>query len=148
MPKHSEQRVLPYTPIQMFDLVADIEQYPDFLPWCAAARITKRNEDMLVADLVIRFKAFQEKYTSKVLLQKPEGDKPGSINVAMIQGPFSHLVNDWKFTPHPQGCMVDFMIDFRFKSPLLEKMIGLMFDKAFNRMTEAFGERAHALYGK
>lgn len=148
MPKHREERVLPYTAEQMFDLVADIEKYPEFLPWCVAARVVKRSHNVLMADLVIRFKAFQEKYTSKVALCRPEGSEAGSIDVTMVQGPFSHLENDWVFTPHPEGCLVGFMIDFRFKSVLLEKMIGFMFDKAFNHMVEAFEKRAEQLYGR
>lgn len=148
MPKHNQQRVLPYTPEQIFNLVADIENYPAFLPWCAAARILKRyDNNTLTADLVIRFKAFQEKYTSKVTLIPPADNIAGTIDVTMVQGPFAHLENRWRFTSHPQGCLVDFSIDFRFKSPLLDKMIGFMFDKATNRMVEAFEARAKQLYG-
>lgn len=148
MPKHSIQHLLPYTAEQMYNLVADIEKYPEFIPWCVAARITKRNGNNLTADLVIKFKAFQEKYTSNVTLAPPDGNDPSAIDVTLLHGPFTHLDNFWKFSPLPEGCLVDFDIDFRFKSPLLEKMIGFMFDKAFTKMLTAFEERAEKLYGK
>lgn len=148
MPKHTIQQRLPYTPEQVYQLVADIEKYPEFLPWCAAARILRRSGDTVTADLVIKFKAFQEKYTSNVVMHPPEGDVPGHVDVSLLHGPFTHLENKWQFSADPEGCLVDFYIDFRFKSPLLEKMIGFMFDKAFLKMVEAFSERAEDLYGK
>ena len=145
MPKHSVQKTLSYTPKQIFDLVADIEEYPEFLPWCAAARIIKRNDNVLTADLVIKFKAFQEKYTSSVTMQEPEGNTAGTVDVSMLKGPFRRLDNNWKFSPCDGGCLVDFSIDFQFKNPLLETMIGFMFEKAFAKMVDAFEERAEAL---
>jgi coenzyme Q-binding protein COQ10 len=141
MPKHSETRILPYTPLQLFNLVADIETYPKFLPWCTAARILKCEENLLIADLVISFKGFTEKYTSKVKLIPHT-----SINVEMVEGPFTHLHNLWQFKPTPEGTEVYFEIDFGFRSKLLEKMIGLIFETALAKMVEAFEQRARVVY--
>ena len=148
MPKHHETRYLPYDPLQVYSMVADIEKYPEFLPWCSAARILQRTEHGVVADLVIRFKAFHDKYTSKVTLLPPEDGQEGRIEVSMMQGPFTHLSNLWIFRPHAEGTELEFSIDFSFKSILLEKMIGSFFNKAFFKMSMAFEERAHVLFGK
>lgn len=149
MPKHHEIRHLPYSPREIYDMVADIEAYPEFLPWCSAARILQRSDHMVIADLVIRFKAFHDKYTSKVTLTSPEPGQEGRIDVMMVQGPFNHLTNLWVFREHPEGgTELEFSIDFSFKSVLLEKMIGSFFTLAFTKMSKAFEERAHALFGK
>ena len=149
MPAHHETRTLPYTPHQLYTLVADIEKYPEFLPWCVAARITKRECKILFADLVIGFKMFREGYTSKVDLIAPAtpGD-PHIIDVTLVKGPFSHLTNRWEFAPTEQGTKLTFDLDFAFKSKILEKAIGTLFEKATNKMVEAFEQRAEALYGK
>jgi coenzyme Q-binding protein COQ10 len=97
MPTHAEKRVLRYTPEQMFDLVADVGAYPEFLPWCIGARVRKREGDVITADLVIGFKMFRERYTSRVTL-----DRPGRIDVRYIQGPLKYLNNHWLFAPHPE----------------------------------------------
>ena len=148
MPSHDEQQVLPYNTQQMFDLVADIERYPEFLPWCKAARILERREGELVGELAVRFAHMTERYTSRVTLQRPAqpGDT-GAIDVTMIQGPFEHLTNRWQFTRADGGTQVDFFIDFKFRSRLLEKLIGGMFGKATDKMIDAFRQRAEALYG-
>lgn len=143
MPAHTEQKILPYSAEQLFDLVADIEKYPEFLPWCRAARILEKREGECTAQLVIAFHHMTEKYTSRVTL-----DRPGAIDVVMIEGPFDHLTNQWRFTPQTGGTQVDFAIDFRFRSRLLEKLIGGMFEKATAHMILAFKGRAEALYGK
>ena len=144
MPTHAEQRVLPYTPAQMFDLVADIERYPEFLPWCVGARIRKREADEVVADLVIGFKMFRERFTSIVKL-----DRPGQrIDVAYADGPFRHLNNHWHFAPHGNNhCRIDFFVDFEFRSAVLQKLIGVLFNEAVRRMVAAFEGRANKLYG-
>lgn len=142
MPTHAETRVLPYTPDQLFDLVADIERYPEFLPWCLAARIRSRSEEIVVADLVIGFKMFRERFTSRVTL-----DRPGQIGVEYVEGPLRYLNNEWRFLPHSHGCELDFSVDFEFRSKVLQSVIGALFDQAFQRMVAAFEIRAEALYG-
>ena len=142
MPKHSEQRILPYAPEQLFDLVAAIERYPEFLPWCLAARITKREGDIIDGDLVIGFKFFRERFSSRVTLDRAQN----RIDVRYTQGPLKNLDNRWQFLPHDQGCLVDFYVDFEFRSRLLQKMIELLFNEAVKRMVTAFENRAHHLY--
>jgi coenzyme Q-binding protein COQ10 len=141
MPTHAEQRVLPYTPEQMYTLVADIERYPEFLPWCVAARIRERRADFVSADLVIGFKMFRERFTSNVTLAPPD-----RIDVAYAEGPFRYLENRWNFERVPGGCRIDFYVDFEFKSRLLQRAIELLFGEAVRRMVAAFEGRAHQLY--
>ena len=148
MPTHAERRRLPYPPAQLFDLVADVEKYPEFLPWCRAARIRRRETDRVVADLVIGFKMFRERFTSDVRL-----DRPGlRIDVSYSDGPFKYLNNHWVFEPAtgPNGeaqCVIDFYVDFAFRSRLLQKTISLLFNEAVRRMVAAFETRAGKLYG-
>jgi coenzyme Q-binding protein COQ10 len=142
MPTHLEKRVLPYTPEQMFDLVADVERYPEFLPWCLGARIRKREGNVLHADLIIGFKMIRERYTSRVTL-----DRPRRIDVHYVQGPLKYLDNHWVFAPHPDGTEIDFFVDFEFRTRLLDKLIGTLFNEAFRRMVGAFEARAQVLYG-
>jgi coenzyme Q-binding protein COQ10 len=143
MPTHAETKVLPYTPEQLFKLVASVETYPEFLPWCVGARIKERSETFIAADLVIGFKMFREHFTSHVTLDQ---DTP-RIDVEYKDGPFKYLNNHWVFMPHPDGCEIDFFVDFEFKSMILQKTIGLLFNEAVQRMITAFEHRAHALYG-
>jgi len=127
----------------MFDLVADVERYPQFLPWCLACRIRQRPApNQFVADLMIGFKVFREKFTSEVTLSKP-----GRIDVAYRNGPFRYLNNHWSFAPHPTGCIIDFYIDFEFHSKTLQTLIGKLFNEAVQRMVNAFEKRAGQLYG-
>src|SRR5713101_5076200 len=142
MPTHAEQRVLPYTPEQLFALVADVERYPEFLPWCVGARIRERRPDLIVADLIIGFRIFRERFTSRVAL-----DPPRCIDVAYTEGPFRYLNNHWVFDRVPGGCRIDFFVDFEFKSRLLQRVIELLFHEAVRRMVAAFEHRAQALYG-
>jgi coenzyme Q-binding protein COQ10 len=142
MPTHAEQRVLPYTPDQLFALVADIERYPEFLPWCVGARIKERQPDLIVADLVIGFRMFRERFTSRVSL-----DRPRRIDVTYADGPFRYLNNHWTFTRDPGGCRVGFFVDFEFKSRILQKVIEVLFTEAVRRMVGAFERRARDLYG-
>jgi len=143
MPTHSEKRVLPYTPQQLFDLVADIERYPEFLPWCVATRITERSGDRLVSEMVIGFKMFRERFVSRVKLDR----KAHRIDVAYAEGPFKYLTNHWIFEDHPRGCMIDFYVEFEFNSRLLQKVIQVLFHEAVRRMVGAFESRARDLYG-
>jgi coenzyme Q-binding protein COQ10 len=144
MPTHAEKRVLPYRPDQMYDLVAAVEHYPVFLPWCIGARIRERSDTLLVADLIIGFKLFRERFTSRVTLDPTKQ----RIDVAYSDGPFKYLRNHWLFLPHPQGCEIDFFVDFEFRNRLLQKTIELLFGEAVRRMVAAFEARAQALYGK
>ena len=145
MPTHAEKRPVPYSPDQMFDLVADVLRYPEFLPWCLAARIRERQGNVLLADLVIGFKMIRERFTSRVLL-----DRPGRrIDVTYADGPFKRMTNHWGFEPAAGGgCLIDFYVDFEFKSALLQKLIGVLFNEAVKRMVAAFEGRAKQLYGE
>jgi coenzyme Q-binding protein COQ10 len=142
MPTHAEQRVLPYTPEQLFDLVADVERYPEFLPWCVGARVRERRDNLVVADLLIGFRMFRERFTSKVTL-----DRPRRIDVAYSEGPFRYLDNHWVFESVEGGCRIDFFVDFEFRSAILQKLIGVLFNEAVRRMVAAFETRAQQLYG-
>lgn len=144
MPTHAEKRILPYTPDQLYALVAGVEHYPKFLPWCLGARIRERSERLMVADLIIGFKMFRERFTSRVTLS-PEAKR---IDVEYTDGPFKYLKNHWIFLPHPHGCEIDFYVDFEFRSKLLQKTIELLFNEAVKRMVGAFETRARQLYGE
>ncbi|AWJ91281.1 ubiquinone-binding protein (plasmid) [Azospirillum baldaniorum] len=143
MPTHAEKKVLPYTPEQMYRLVADVEKYPEFLPWCLAARIRRREGDVMFADLVIGFKMVRERFTSRVELDEANR----RINVQYTEGPFQYLNNHWIFTPHEGGVCVDFYVDFEFRSKMLQKIMGVLFNEAVRRMVQAFETRANQLYG-
>jgi coenzyme Q-binding protein COQ10 len=141
---HSEQRALPHTPEQLFDLVADVEKYPEFLPWCVGARIRSRDDDMLVADLIVGFKGVTEQFTSRVKLDR----SAMKIDVAYQDGPFKYLNNHWLFLNSKTGkCDIDFFIDFEFKSRILQALMGPLFNEAVRRMVGAFEDRAQQLYG-
>ena len=143
MPRHSETRHLPYTPEQLFDLVADVARYDEFLPWVVAVRIRSSSEAETVADLVVGFNAFKERFTSKVKKQRP-----GSVCVDYVEGPLKYLHNEWTFEPADDGgTNVHFSVDFAFKSRIFEALAGQMFDRALRRMIGAFETRAAALYG-
>lgn len=144
MPTHAEQRPMPYSPEQMFDLVADVERYPDFLPWVAACRITRREGDIFWADLIVGFKMIREKFVSKVTLTRPN-----RVDVSYIDGPFRYLNNHWIFEPGPNGgTIVDFYVDFEFRSRLLQGLMGALFNEAVKMMVAAFERRAKLLYGQ
>ena len=143
MPSHAETRDLPYTPQQMFNLVADVERYPSFLPWCIASRVREKRDDLLVADLVIGFKMVRERFTSRVTLARPS-----AIDVEYVKGPLKHLENAWRFEPTETGCKLHFSVDFEFRSRVLQKLIGGLFHHAYMRMVGAFETRAHALYSE
>lgn len=146
MPVHRERRVLPYAPRQLFDLVADVEAYPQFLPWCIGARIRRREGPVIVADLIIGFRLFRERFTSRVSLTPDNQDGP-RIDTVYADGPFKRLESYWIFHPHADGCDVEFFVDFEFKSRLLQATIELLFHEAVRRMVAAFEGRAAKLYG-
>ena len=143
MPRHTETRTLPYTPEQMFDLVADVARYGEFLPWVVGVRVRSNSETEMVADLLVGFKALREKFTSKVVKERPS-----RIHVEYVDGPLAYLHNDWGFRPDGKGgCLVDFAVDFAFRSRMFEALAGQVFDRALRKMIGAFEERAAALYG-
>ena len=143
MPRHTETRNICYTPEQMFDLVADVGRYQEFLPWVAATRVRSDSPKLMVADLVVGFKAIKETFTSRVTKERPS-----SLNVDYIEGPLKYLHNSWKFDPDGKGGTdIHFCVDFAFKSRIFESLAGQMFDRALRRMIGAFETRAHELYG-
>ncbi len=143
MPGIQETRVLPWTSEQMFDLVADVGRYQDFLPWVVATRVRSNNETEMVADMVVGFKSLREKFTSRVTKQRP-----GLIDVQYVDGPLRDLDNRWHFQALPEGgCKVDFSVDFTFKNKVFEALAGQYFDRAFRKMVAAFETRAEQLYG-
>lgn len=146
MHRYTETRVLPYTPQQLFALVVDIERYPQFLPWCRAARVVSRQKDSFLGELIISFSHLTERYTSRVTPTAPVGNNEGRIEVALVDGPFKYLNNHWRFVPHAQGCEIHLDLDFAFKSTLLDTLIGSMFGRACEKMIGAFTARADALY--
>ncbi len=148
MPTHAEKRRMPYSAQQMYALIADIEKYPEFLPWCSGCRIRDRRSEgpreVVDADLIISFKVFRERFGSRVTLdpQAPE------ILVEYLDGPFKYLRNHWRFDAlSDQECEVDFFVDFEFKSRTLQAVIGVVFGEAMRRIVRAFEDRANALYG-
>ncbi|MGE3395914.1 MAG: type II toxin-antitoxin system RatA family toxin [Sphingomonas sp.] len=141
MPCHQEVRFLPYSPEQLFDLVADVGRYQEFLPWVAATRVRADSDSEMVADLVVGFGALKETFAS--LVRK---DRPREIEIDYIDGPLKYLHNNWKFHPAAGGTEIEFCVDFAFKNRIFEALAGRMFDRALRRMTGAFEARAAALY--
>ena len=146
MPTHTEHRAMPYSAQQMYDLVADVGAYPEFLPWTSAARIRTRSPiaggEVLEADLVISFKVFRERFGSRVTLWPG----PLRIDTEYLDGPFRHMKSTWGFTDQPGGCMVDFHVDFEFRNLILQRIIGVVFNEAMTRVVRAFERRAAVLY--
>lgn len=147
MPTHSETRALPYTAQQMYDLVADVASYPEFLPWTSAARIISHEDmgdhEVMKADLVISFKVFRERFASQVVLWP----KARKIDTEYLDGPFKFMKSNWAFEDVPGGCKVHFHVDFEFKNAILQRIIGVVFNEAMQRVVRAFEGRAKALYG-
>lgn len=143
MPRHAETRQLPYSPEQLFDLVADVPRYREFLPWVSAVRVRSNSETEMVADLIVGFSALRETFTSRV-----KKDRPNTIRVDYIEGPLKYLHNNWAFRPDGEGgTFVDFEVDFAFRSTIFERLAGQMFDRALRKMIGAFETRAAELYG-
>ncbi len=143
MPGIREVRRLPWSTEQMYDLVADVARYGEFLPWVAATRVRSDNDHEMIADMLVGFKALREKFTSRVIKQRPE-----RIEVIYVDGPMRDLDNVWQFrSTEDGGCEVEFMVSFTFRNAMFEKLAGTYFDRAFRKMVSAFEERAQALYG-
>ena len=147
MPTHSEVRSLPYSASQMYALVADVERYSDFLPWCSAARIRQRvqkgESEIFDVDLVISFKVFREKFGSRVTLW----ENMHKIDTEYLDGPFKYMQSNWSFSDTDEGCDVEFFVDFEFKNAILQRIIGVVFNEAMQRIVRAFETRAAELYG-
>ena len=147
MPTHSETRRLPYSAQQMYDLVADVARYPEFLPWTSAARIRETRQEgdkvVMLADLVISFKVFRERFGSKVTLW-PETKR---IDTEYLDGPFKHMISSWSFADADGGSDVSFHVDFEFRNRLLQATATVFFNEAMHRVVQAFERRASQLYG-
>jgi coenzyme Q-binding protein COQ10 len=149
MPQFSNKRRVAHTADQMFDLVADVERYPEFVPLCQSLKVRQRNAkpdgtEIIVADMTVSFKLTTQTFTSRVTLDRPNQ----KILVEYVSGPFSSLENRWTFDPKDCGCEVTFFIAYEFKSRMLAILMGTMFDTAFARLSGAFEKRADAIYGK
>jgi coenzyme Q-binding protein COQ10 len=143
MPKHRETRRLPWSASEMFDLVADVGRYGEFLPWVQGMRVGPQQGNVVTADMIVGFRMIREKFTSKVTL-----DRPHSIHVEYLDGPMKYLFNDWTFRDAPDGgCEIDFAVDFQFRNRAFEALAGMVFTQAFEKMVGAFVARAAALYG-
>lgn len=147
MPSYSSRRRVPFTPAQMFDVVADVERYPEYLPLCESLVVTSRDAipggTKLIATMGVGYKTIRENFTTQVLLRP---DEP-AIDVAYLDGPFHHLDNRWRFLDAPGGSDIDFYIEYEFRSRMLAVLMGSLFDQAFRRFSEAFDARARKLYG-
>lgn len=147
MPTHAEKRALPYTPDQLFDMVADVEKYPEFLPLCTGLVVLSRHATAtgqnLTARMSVGYKSIAESFTTRVVTDPGER----RIEVSYLDGPFKRLHNTWRFVDDASGSVVDFFIDYEFRSKLLGVLMGTMFDQAFRRFTQAFEERAAQIYG-
>ena len=149
MPVHAERRVMPWSPAQLYALVADIARYPEFLPWCIGARIRNRvqegGKEIVTADVIVAYTVFRERFTSRVTLDPTKH----SIDVAYVQGPFRNLVTKWFFEALPgNGCRIHFDMEFEFRSFALQALINAVFGKAFTKLMQAFIDRADELHGK
>jgi len=142
MPHHEERATLHYSADELFAVVADVKDYPSFVPWCSGARIHREDQREIIADLEIGFGPFRESFTSQVTL-----DRPRQVLVRATEGgPLEHLTNTWAFTPVDGGTLVDFVIDFQFKTHLLDHVANNMFHEAATRMMGAFESRAHVVH--
>jgi coenzyme Q-binding protein COQ10 len=149
MPNYVTTRRLPHTAEQMFDLVADVERYPEFVPMCEKLTVRRRTtgvagSEVLIADMSIGYKLIRESFTSRVALDREKRN----ILVEYVDGPFSHLENRWSFAPAGEGSEVTFDIDYAFRSRTFQLIAGAVFDTVVRRMVQAFETRADAIYGR
>jgi coenzyme Q-binding protein COQ10 len=143
MPRHTEKRHLPFSAEQLFAIVSDVKSYPEFLPWCTGARVYNVREGQFDADLLIGYKQFKERFTSRVTIEEPT-----KVYVDYLRGPLKHLYNHWHFLPQEDGsCIIDFDVDLEFNSSMLEFAIRRYFDEATKKMIAAFEDRAKRIYG-
>ena len=150
MPRFESTRRVPYTAEQMFAVVADIEKYPLFVPMCESLRVLSRDKTdastTLAATMAIGYKAIRETFTTRVILSADA--EPPRIDVAYLDGPFHHLDNRWRFIERGNGSDVHFFLDYQFRNAMLGLVMGAVFDKAFRRFSQAFEDRARAVYGR
>jgi coenzyme Q-binding protein COQ10 len=148
MPSFETRRQVPFTPHEMFDLVADVERYPEFLPLCEALHVLSSDGEgdhrTLVAAMEVGYKGIRETFTSRVELDRTVP----RVRTDLVSGPFNRLVNAWSFDGLSDGCEVRFFIDYEFKSMILQILVGSVFEQAFGRFAEAFEQRAHEIYGR
>lgn len=142
MPRFFHEDTLPYSDEKLYNLVADIESYPEFVPWCSDAKIIEKSRDIIIADLFVDFKAITGKYTSKVKLDFDNKE----ISVEAVKGLFEYLNQSWKFIQNDNNTKIEFAIDFKVKNPFLNKVLGLVFDQACTKMIKAFKNHADRLY--
>ena len=143
MTTHSEQKFVPFTPDQLFEMVSDVQSYPKFLPWCVGARIRSADDELIVADLMIGYKLLRERFTSRVTLDRAKW----KIETEFTDGPFKFLRNQWEFKLCPEGCQIVFLVEFEFRSTVLQKLVSVLFNEVVLRMVSAFEKRAYFLYG-
>ncbi|MAQ78634.1 MAG: ubiquinone-binding protein [Rhodospirillaceae bacterium] len=143
MTTHSEQKLVPFTPDQLFEMVSDVQSYPKFLPWCVGARIRSADDELIVADLMIGYKLLRERFTSRVTLDRAKW----KIETEFTDGPFKFLRNQWEFKSCPEGCQIVFLVEFEFRSTVLQKLVSVLFNEVVLRMVSAFEKRAYFLYG-
>ena len=145
--RHAERKIVPFAPKQLFDLVADVPRYPEFLPWCTAARVRKKEgPNVEIDEIAIGFGPFHEKFVSRVGLTPDDPEGPG-IETTGMEGPFRALTSRWQFRPHPTGTEIVFSLEFEFRSRLLQHTVRVLFAEAVKRMVAAFEARAVRLYG-
>jgi coenzyme Q-binding protein COQ10 len=148
MRRHHERRSLPYTPEQVFDLVADVERYPEFLPWCEALKVVSREArgetEVLTAEMTVAFNVYRERFKTEVTLERAAR----RISIRYLKGPFKRLENDWHFEAQGDGTLVDFDIAYELRSLPLQVLVGFFFEEALRRLVSAFDARAARLYGK
>ncbi|WP_342362570.1 type II toxin-antitoxin system RatA family toxin [Terrarubrum flagellatum] len=149
MPSFRTRHPVTHSPTQMFDLVADVEKYPEFLPFCTGLVLKRRardseGRDVLICDMQVGYKSINERFTSRVTLDRPKL----IIDVEYIDGPFRFLENRWRFEPDPKGSAIDFYISYEFRSRVLATLAGAVFDRIFRMFTGAFDARADQVYGK
>ncbi len=143
MTTHSEQKFVPFSPDQLFEMVSDVQSYPKFLPWCVGARIRSADDELIVADLMIGYKLLRERFTSRVTLDRAKW----KIETEFTDGPFKFLRNQWEFKSCPEGCQIVFLVEFEFRSTVLQKLVSVLFNEVVLRMVSAFEKRAYFLYG-
>ncbi len=148
MPSFHQVKVLPYNAQELFYLVLDVKSYPEFLPWCRAAKIISENENQIIAELVIQLKGFSDKYQSRIIYSNDLKEQRYSIEVEAISGPFKYLKNSWQFSKEDSNSKIEFFIDFKMKFAIVDKLVGIFFADATEKMVDAFEKRADTILTK
>jgi coenzyme Q-binding protein COQ10 len=148
MPSFHKVKILPYNAQELFYLVLDVKSYPEFLPWCRTARIISESEGEIIAELVIQLKGFLDKYQSKIIYSNDLNKRRYSIEVEAISGPFKYLKNSWQFSKEDSNSKIEFFIDFKMKFAIVDKLVGIFFADATEKMVDAFEKRADTILTK